>query len=247
MPKVFIIHLSLFIFICMACHQSHAQVGPNLGGTSRLLNQAINAMEMQDYQKANEYFRQIIQSNVPIPPEMPYLFAETLFHLGQYDNSQNFLNKYLDLNGFKGEHYKEAKDLQAKLQPKIDEIKSCQLCDRKGYRLVDCSTCDGSSHIKQDCRVCKGNGIVGCSRCAGKGLVTKKNVFNIVEYYDCERCDGNGRLTCVRCDGDKVEYGECQVCQGDGVTASDEICDHQDHQVNLSGKRTSFRMPFSHP
>ncbi len=246
MQKVFINSLFFLMLTSLAILQSHAQVGPNLGGTTRALNQAIDAMERGDYQKANEQFRQIIQSNVPIPPEMPYLFAETLFHLGQYDNSQNFLNKYLDLNGFKGDHYKEAKDLQAKLQPKIEEIKSCQLCDRKGYRLVDCSTCNGSTHIEQDCRVCRGNGIVGCSRCAGKGLVTKKNVFNIVEYYDCERCDGNGRLTCIRCDGDKIEYGECQACQGAGTTASEVLCDHQD-QLDLSEKRTSFRMPFSHP
>ncbi len=246
MQKIFLTPFILFLFAFLAINDTQAQVRPNLGSTTRLLNQATDAMERADFQKANEYFRQIIQSNVPIPPEMPYLFAETLFHLGQYDNSQNFLNKYLDLNGFKGEHYEEAKELQARLAPKMEEIKTCQLCDRKGYKLEDCITCNGSTHIEQDCRICKGNGIVGCSRCAGKGLVTKKNVFNIVEYYDCERCDGNGRLTCVKCDGDKVEYGECQVCQGAGVRPSEVLCDHKEHQ-DLGGKRTSFRMPNLHP
>jgi tetratricopeptide (TPR) repeat protein len=239
-------YIMLILLIGMCSYQAQAQVRPNLGSTTRLLNQAVDAMEREDFPKANEYFRQIIQSNVPIPPEMPYLFAETLFHLGQFDNSQNFLNKYLDLNGFKGEHYEEARELKAKLVPKMEEIKSCQFCDRKGYRLVDCTTCNGSSHIEQDCRICRGNGIVGCSRCAGKGLVTKKNVFNIVEYYDCERCDGNGRLTCLKCEGDKVEYGECQVCQGAGVSSSEVLCDHNENN-QLKERRTSFKMPDFHP
>jgi len=43
---------------------------------------------------------------------MPYFFAETLFELKQYDNSANFLNKYLELAGFAGDHYKGAQELQ---------------------------------------------------------------------------------------------------------------------------------------
>lgn len=243
MLRILLLKCILLIFLTGISSHGWAQVKPNLGTTSRLLSQAIGAMEREDFSKANEYFRQIIQSNSPIPPEMPYLFAETLYHLGQFDNSQNFLNKYLDLNGFKGEHYEQAKELQAKLGPKMEEIKACHRCDNKGYRFMDCTTCNGTTHLEQDCRICRGNGIVGCSRCAGKGLVTKKNVFNIVEYYDCERCDGKGRLTCPTCEGDKIEYGECRTCQGSGNIPSEKLCDHED-QTDLKDKRTSFKMPF---
>src|SRR5690606_31335658 len=52
------------------------QVQPNLGQTSRLMREALTAMEANDYQTANVRFRQIIDSNAPIPPEMPYYFAE---------------------------------------------------------------------------------------------------------------------------------------------------------------------------
>ena len=50
-----------------------------------------------DYQTANSIFRNLIESGLPLPDEMPYYFSETLFALGQYDNSSNFLNKYLEL------------------------------------------------------------------------------------------------------------------------------------------------------
>ena len=202
------------------------QVQPNLGQTSRLMREALTAMEANDYQTANARFRQIIDSNAPIPPEMPYYFAETLFELKQYDNSANFLNKYLEINGFKGDNYTYAKELEQKLKKPLDEIRTCEYCDRRGYRYKICFTCEGSKEIQQDCSYCKGKGIVGCSRCAGSGLVTKKNVFNIVEYFECERCDGNGRLTCPTCQGTKLEISACKTCQGSGRLNSEKICDH---------------------
>src|SRR5690606_42103221 len=87
------------------------------------------AMESRDFNKANQIFRQIIDRNVTIPQEMPYFFAETLFELKQYDNSANFLNKYLEINGFKGDNYEHAKSLEDRLKSPLNEIKSCHLCD----------------------------------------------------------------------------------------------------------------------
>jgi hypothetical protein len=220
---VILAFLSLMPLLAMA------QVKPSLGQTSRLMNMALGAMESGQYEKANNVFREIIDSKVPLPPEMPYYFSETLFHLGQYDNSANFLDKYLEINGFKGDNYEAAKALEAKLQGPLSEIRACQLCDRKGYRYQTCSTCEGAKSLEQPCHTCKGKAIVGCSRCAGKGMVTKKNVFNIIEYYECERCSGNGRLTCPTCEGAKVIFSNCRTCNGSGIVGSDSICNHESH------------------
>lgn len=221
-------HLFLHV-VCLSLFAGHAsgQSQPNLGGTSRLMKEALSAMEAQDYNLANARFREVIDSKIPIPQEMPYFFAETLYELQQYDNSANFLNKYLEINGFKGDNYQQAKELEEKLKNPLNEIKSCQLCDRRGYRYKTCFTCEGSKEIEQECSYCKGKGIVGCSRCAGSGLVTKKNIFNIIEYFECERCDGNGRLTCPTCHGTKVEVSACRTCQGSGRLHSEKLCDHQ--------------------
>lgn len=219
------VFLTVFFVLSVKC--LFGQTQPHLGQASKLMNTALSAMEANEFQKANQYFRQIIDNNIPIPPEMPYYFAETLFQLKQFDNSANFLNKYLEINGFKGDNYEFAKDLEERLKKPLNEIRSCQLCDRRGYEYKSCFTCDGSKVIEQDCNYCKAKGIVGCSRCAGSGLVTKKNVFNIIEYFECERCSGNGRLTCPTCQGTKLEVGSCKTCQGAGRLNSEKICDHQ--------------------
>ncbi len=237
----------LLLGFALLSHTSMAQDGPNLGNTSRQMNAAIAAMEKGAYQQANSHFREIIESNVPIPPEMPYHFAVTLFQLNQFDNSANFVQKYLDLNGFKGDHYQEAKELEKALEKPLNEIQACNFCDNRGYRLVTCSTCDGDKVTEQACGLCRGYGIIGCSRCAGDGLVTKKNVFNIVEYFECERCSGEGRLTCTKCNGSLKEFSECRTCLGKGHLGSEIICDHKENE-NFS-VRTGFLNPFAfkHP
>lgn len=204
-----------------------AQIGPNLGQTDTWMKNAVAAIERNDYETANGIFRNLIDSGLPLPEEMPYYFAETLYNLGQYDNSANFLNKYLELSGFKGDHYQGAKELQKKLETPLQNIQVCQLCDRKGYRYKVCFTCDGKKEISQECSYCKAKGVVGCSRCAGTGMITKKNIFNIVEYFECDRCNGQGRLECPVCHGELKEVSACKTCNGSGRLASELLCDHQ--------------------
>src|SRR5690606_29813277 len=96
------------------------QVQPNLGQASRLMREALTAMEANDYQTGNTRIRQNIDSNASLPPEMPYYFAETLYELKQYANSANFLHRYLKIIGFKGNNYTYAKELEQKLKKPLD-------------------------------------------------------------------------------------------------------------------------------
>lgn len=206
---------------------SIAQVGPSLGGSSRLLNNAKAEMDKGDFEKANTYFRQIIESNLPISPEMPYYFAVTLYELGQFDNSLNFIQRYIQINGRDAEKYKEARELQRKLQEPVNAILTCEFCNNQGYRIQSCPTCEGKKQISQACDLCKGRGMVGCNRCFGKGLVTKRNVFNLVEYHECEKCEGEGKHSCPTCYGMLNVISACKTCQGNGMVQTEEICNHE--------------------
>lgn len=207
--------------------ESFSQVRPNLGNSSRLMNNALAEMEKGDYEKANSYFRQIVENGMAIPPEMPYFFAETLFELGQYDNSSVFLTKYLEINGFRGDNYEKAKILEQDLKVHLDAITECKLCDRRGYRHEYCPTCHGDRQIQQGCNFCKQRGVVGCNKCMGTGIVKIRNMFNIVEYHDCDKCGGQGKHTCPNCDGSKIETSDCRTCKGEGRLSSEVLCNHQ--------------------
>jgi DnaJ-class molecular chaperone len=221
------IFLSVLFFLFSVPLISTAQV--NLGQTDRWMKGALAAMERKDYETANSIFRNLIDSGLPLPEEMPYFFSETLYELGQFDNSQNFLNKYLELTGFNGQNYKGASELKKKLAKPLEDIHSCHLCDVRGYRFQTCFTCEGGKKIEQTCSYCKSKGVVGCSRCGATGMIKKVNVFNIVEFYECERCNGKGRLTCPECQGSGQEVSDCKTCNGSGKLASDQICNHLPH------------------
>ena len=221
-PRIAFVTLLLLGFLSLP---GFAQV--NLGQTDRWMKGALSAMERKDYQTANSIFRNLIDSGLPLPDEMPYYFAETLFQLGQFDNSNNFLNKYLELTGFNGQNYQGAAELKEKLKTPLAQIEACDLCDRRGYRLEICFTCEGHKHTEQSCSYCKSKGIVGCSRCGATGMIKRLNVFNIVEFFECERCSGKGRLTCPECEGSGKEVAECKTCSGSGKLPSDMICDHK--------------------
>ncbi|WP_194775573.1 outer membrane protein assembly factor BamD [Pararhodonellum marinum] len=210
----------------MVTFSVHAQVKPNLGTVNRMMNDAKTQMDKGNYESANVIFRQIIEGNYTIPQEMPYYFAETLYHLEQYDNSANFLKKYLEINRSGGDHFEAAKALENKLAEPLLAIRSCQLCDRKGYRYEPCSKCHGEKITEKSCQFCKSRGEVGCTTCMGSGLVTRRNVFNIIEYHECAKCSNTGRTICPVCEGTKQELITCMVCKGNGTQVSDQLCDH---------------------
>ncbi len=233
MKRILKISLLYFLLISLqGISPSFGQGLPNLGQTDSWMKGALAAMERNDFETANNIFRNLIDSGLPLPEEMPYYFAETLYELDQYDNSVNFLNKYLELTGFTGENYEGARELKERLSEPLKAIQVCRLCDRRGYRYKTCFTCEGKQEIEQNCDYCKAKGVVGCSRCAGSGMITKVNVFNIVEYFECERCSAKGRLTCPVCEGSKKEVSACKTCSGSGTLASDQICDHEPHEAH---------------
>lgn len=239
--------ISVFTFLLLFSYgnETFAQAKPNLGGSSRLFSYALEEMEKGDYERANTYFRQIIENNLPISPEMPYYFAVTLYELEQYDNSMNFVNRYIQINGRNAEKFEEAKALEAKLKEPLDAIKACDFCNKQGYRIIACTTCEGAKELEQTCSLCKERGVVGCNKCFGKGLLTKRNVFNLIEYHECDQCDGLGKHTCPVCDGDLKEFTTCRTCEGAGNLISEEICDHKEKPRHLS--QVFQRMQQSHP
>ncbi|PSL07396.1 molecular chaperone DnaJ [Cecembia rubra] len=221
-----LVFLGVFFLLCGFSELS-AQVRPALGGSSRLYTNALAEMEKGNYEEANAYFRQIVESGLPISPEMPYHFAVTLYELGQFDNSLNFIKRYLQINGRNAPNFDKAKELEKKLEAPIKAILDCQYCNNQGYRIQDCPTCDGKKQLLQDCSLCKGRGLVGCNKCFGKGLLTKRNVFNLTEYYECDKCKGQGKHSCPVCNGNLKEFSDCRTCQGNGFVSSEELCNHQ--------------------
>ena len=197
--------------------------------TQKYLEEAKALNASGDYDAANIKFRQILALNEVIPAEMCYHFAETLYAIGQFQNSKNFVSKYFELTGTTGENYREVKKLEEMVDAKLDVIRACHRCNTVGYRYKPCQTCSQTGVVEERCYYCQGHGIAVCTKCKGNGVLISANALGGSDYRTCDRCEGNGKEICPTCNGDKTLKSDCPSCNGFFFETSAEICDHQDH------------------
>src|SRR5690606_35915333 len=189
-----------------------------------LLEAAKKYMASGDFEKANLTFRRMLKLKTVLPTELSYLFAETLFQVGQYDNSINFLEKYQNLTDRGSDYYLQSVELEKQLTSKLEAIKQCQLCNHAGYRYFDCSRCKAKGTFVQECHQCRGHGLLTCPTCTGNGVVISTNQFNEKDYRTCEKCNSKGFISCPICEGKKEIEAICPQCNGTGRQAGSEIC-----------------------
>lgn len=189
--------------------------------------EAQSYMLKNDYEQANLAFRKILKMGTKLPAEMPYLFSETLFNIGQYQNSKSFLDKYFEIMGKAGTYYEQALVLKQKLEQQLNKAISCDFCDYSGYRLTTCKVCQGKKQLLQTCNYCKGIGKVGCNLCAGEGVLVQIGALGDKRYKTCHQCKGEGIHTCTICEGEKEFYNYCNNCLGVGKVATNIICNHK--------------------
>ena len=219
------------LFACLFCstyftYEAFGQASRQNSEVSKLMEQAKKKMAEGDFQQANLVFRKMLALKTVLPTEMSYLFAETLFKVGQYENSMNFLKKYQQLTDRGSDYYPLSLELEKQLNTKLRVIHECAFCNRSGYRLVACTVCDQSGKTVQTCSHCRGHGVTTCSVCTGAGVVISKNQFEEKEYRSCEKCASKGYIACPVCEGKKEIELQCQACHGSGMQATNELCDH---------------------
>jgi DnaJ-class molecular chaperone len=190
---------------------------------------AQKSMQSGDYEEANNQFRKILKLGVKLPSEMPYLFAKTLYEVGQYQNSQSFLDKYFEIMGKAGTYYDNAEKLKKLLAQQLNKSLSCQYCDLSGYRLEVCTTCNGDKQLLKKCDYCEAKGKVGCTACSGDGVLIQLGAMGNRSYKTCHQCKGEGINICPVCEGDKELYTYCPNCLGSGSTSTEVICNHTEH------------------
>lgn len=197
--------------------------------------EAKKLMDEGHFDNAYASFRKILNSGKVLPTNLSYYFAETLYHIGQHQNSQNFVDKYLKITGKGGDYYTEATQLSKLLTQEFDKISSCLFCDISGYRFISCTHCSGVKSVIESCHICSATGITSCKKCGGEGVLIVIDVFDEKKYQTCDKCDGKGYHTCETCLGTKSLKLNCPVCLGSGHSKSETICDHtdlHDHEDN---------------
>ena len=151
--------------------------------TMREYDSAVYLMEEGKYTEADVKFRFVLANLRSIPSDLTFHFGKNSFHLARYQQSIDWLNKYIQLKGTNGQFSAEAMEIKRNAEREYLKEKSQQ--SDKVEQVF-------STNYDLDCGP---TGKVVCPACRGDHVIIRKGTFSN-EYRTCPYCDEHGLLTC---------------------------------------------------
>lgn len=136
----------------------------------------------QKYFLADSILKEIILNNNRVSSELTFLFGKNSFFLEKYEQSINWLNKYLELKGESGIFSDESIKFLELSNSKnlIENSKNIEnvYVELYSYNYIDCQ------NNRKVCPICKGTSV----------MIIETDVSKI--YKTCPFSDNKGFLTC---------------------------------------------------
>lgn len=145
------------------------------------------------YQEADEKYRYVLSNIRSVPSDLAFFFGKNSYHLAQYRQSIDWLNKYVQLKGTSGQYFQEATEVlklaeAAMVETRREESKVANEILSQSYD-IDCGP----------------SGKVTCPVCNGQTVIIKANHLG-TRYRACGYCNQTGILSCA--DYNKLVRGE---------------------------------------
>lgn len=151
---------------------------------NRELDSGVYFMDQGQYQLADEKFKYVLANIQGVPSDLAYHFGKNSYLLGQYAQSVDWLNKYIQLKGMNGQYSSEAVKWLRKAEAGVLEARAKEQSEKDSQLL--------SSNYDIDCGP---TGKVICPVCRGDHVVIKTGAFGD-QYQTCPYCNEHGILTC---------------------------------------------------
>jgi hypothetical protein len=148
------------------------------------MNEGVEFMEAGDYQQADNQFKIVLRNVEVLPSEICFYFGKNSYFLDEFKQSINWLNKYIELKGTKGQYFEECVEYLEKSE-KAYRLKN----DLEKERIF-------SELSEQNEFDCKGREYIQCPICKGEGVLIEPGQMNNTIYKTCPFCNGEGRITC---------------------------------------------------
>lgn len=149
----------------------------------RQLDSGVYYMDMGEYELADQKMRYVLENVKSVPSDLTFYFGKNSYHLNNYKQSIDWLNKYIQLKGTSGQFSGEATDVLNKAQAKLLEERSQEA--KKAEQVL-------SQNYDIDCGPA---GKVSCPVCKGDHVIVRKGSFGD-EYKTCPYCNEHGMLSC---------------------------------------------------
>jgi len=150
----------------------------------RMIETGVARMDEGDYEAADQIFRDVLRNAEVVPTDMTFYFGKNSFYLEKFEQSVDWLNKYIQLKGTQGKYFEEATKI-------LDQ-------SNKAVRLMQQQTQQETKNILAASYEidCGPTGKVVCPVCQGKTVIITRTAFG-QNYRECPYSDEHGFLTCA--------------------------------------------------
>ena len=151
--------------------------------TTMAIDSAVRLSEEGKFEEADARFKKILKIIRSVPTDLTYHFGRNSFFMGNYKQSVDWLNKYIQLKGTGGQYSEDAVTWLKKAETEL--LKEKEVEAQRAQQVL-------SSDYNIDCGP---SGKVTCPVCKGTTVITKKNYFG-TKYSTCGYCNTKGYLEC---------------------------------------------------
>ena len=147
------------------------------------IDSAVRLSEEGRYEEADARFKKVLKAIRSVPTDLTYHFGRNSVFMGNFKQSVDWLNKYIQLKGTGGQYSEDAvtwlkKAEEELLKEKEVEAKLAQQVLSSDY-TIDCGP----------------SGRVVCPVCKGTTVIMKKDYLG-TKYSTCGYCKTKGYLEC---------------------------------------------------
>lgn len=179
--------LGAMVFLLSIAIPSISQdyVNPEQRNLMVKMNEGVALMNQGDYGTADTYFQQVLTTIEVVPAELCFYFGKNSYHLKKYQQSIDWLNKYIEIKGTTGQFFDQAKEYLALsetdyLTEKVGPTRQAAKEKPTQLQRIDCNA---TPYVL--CPVCRGSGV----------LIEQGSLGNAI-YRSCPYSDESGRMTC---------------------------------------------------
>ncbi|MCE7990333.1 MAG: hypothetical protein HEP71_00075 [Roseivirga sp.] len=181
---------SLTIFMLLFCLgkvcSAQQVLAKPLEDPRRFIDTAVNLMNQERYAEADGYFMTALEVINVLSADFCFYFGKNSYYLKNYAQSIDWLNKYLELKGSRGQHSKEVLDL-------LETAEEAFRQNRSSVAAVDVKT----RFFYLNTINCSDTKSIVCPVCKGDDIITTKDQLGELYYKACPYSH-NGVLTCAQ-------------------------------------------------
>lgn len=142
-------------------------------------------MDLAQYSEADEYFMTALDKIDVLSADFCFYFGKNSFYLNKFSQSIDWLNKYLELKGSRGQFSKETLEILEKAEEAFRNNRGTTVSADVNAKFFYLNTIS-----------CDENELITCPVCKGDDVITKRDRFGEMLYKTCPYST-NGVLTCV--------------------------------------------------